>query len=813
MPAQSWAKPARRCLLAFGLTLASWPFASHVDAMAPPQENPTEVNSAATSTSPRIVLRLAPHWINDHEFWYTAPAEASGNGDAPGATQFVWVDAKARQRQTAASLEALEKLVGHSLSGSTGPARIEPSESLEDRRINIQIRNDTEQTVELFWLDFEGRPRPYGAIEPGESQSQSTFPGHRWLATDPDRKPLWTAPAMTDGETLSIRAMEVQPSNVFGRRGRGRRAPARVENASAPYRVERKDHNLRFLDAEGNLILDTAALGAAAGSDACRYERDVIWSPNGRYALALQIQQGDHREITLVESSPRDQLQPRLKTLRYDKPGDRIDQPIVRLFDMEGKRAIELDASAFSNPWSIEDIRWSPDSTRVTFLYNQRGHQTIRWIGIDAASGAVTVLIDETSPTYIDYAAKAYREFLDESGDILWGSERDGWYHLYRYSMKDGQLLNRITQGPWVVRGIEKVDREKRQLWFRAGGIDPAQDPYYRHLCRVDFDGQNFVQLTRGDGDHQTQWSPNNAWLIDTYSRVDMPPVHELRDANTGELVMELERSSADGLWEGTSRPERFVAKGRDGTTDIYGIVIRPKHVPSGTKLPVIEDIYAGPQDSFVPKAYSRLEELHRLAELGFVVVKIDGMGTSNRSKAFHDVSYRNLSDGGFPDRKLWIRAASKVFPEMDIERVGIYGGSAGGQNACAAVLFHPDMYDAAVADCGCHDNRMDKVWWNELYMGWPVEEHYEKNSNVANAHRLVGHLMLVVGELDTNVDPSSTMQVADALIRADKDFELLVVPGGGHGIGSSPYGKRRRDAFFLRHLKGVDRPHNAMAQ
>jgi dipeptidyl-peptidase 4 len=761
------------------------------------------VTVSADAPVPRMVDRIRPHWVNANEFWYS-------DASVKSQPRWVWVDAAERRQLSAESMEALEKQVGHSLRSSDGPAKIEPSETLEDRRIDIQVKNEMERPVELFWIDFEGRPRPYGTIEPGASLPQSTFPGHAWLATDAQRKPLWTGRAQTAGETLSVREMELQPSNLFGRRGRGRRNPASPANDLAPWKLERIEQNLRFIQPSGEVALDTAAIPEVAGSEASRYDQPIHWSPDGRFALTVQMQQGEHREITLVESAPRDQLQPKLKTLRYDKPGDRLDQPIVRLFDLEQKRAVPLDTTLFASPWSIEEIRWSPDSSRVTFLYNQRGHQTIRWLAIEPKQGVVTALIDETSSTYIDYAAKAYREFLDDSKEVLWGSERDGWYHLYRYSMVDGSLLNPCTQGPWVVRSVERVDRERRQIWFFAGGIAADQDPYYRHLCRVDFDGGNFVQLTAGDGDHQAQFSPDNTWIIDTYSRVDMPPVHELRSAATGELVLELERSDDRGLWPGTSRPERFVAKGRDGTTDIHGILIRPTRMEPGRRYPIVEDIYAGPQDSFVPKAYSSLGELHRLAELGFVVVKIDGMGTSNRSKAFHDVSYRNLSDGGFPDRILWMQSAAKQYPEMDLERVGIFGGSAGGQNALAAVLFHSEFYDAAVADCGCHDNRMDKVWWNELYMGWPIGDHYAASSNVVNAHRLQGNLLLVVGEQDTNVDPSSTMQVVDALIRADKDFELLVVPGGGHGIGSSPYGKRRRDAFFLRHLQGVDRRHNA---
>ncbi len=251
--------------------------------------------------------------------------------------------------------------------------------------------------------------------------------------------------------------------------------------------------------------------------------------------------------------------------------------------------------------------------------------------------------------------------------------------------------------------------------------------------------------------------------------------------------------------------PERFAAKARDGRTDIYGIIHKPSNFDPLKRYPVIENIYAGPHGSHVPKAFAAHHSSQEMAELGFIVVQIDGMGTSNRSKAFHDVCWKNLADAGLPDRILWMKAAAVARPYMDLSRVGIYGGSAGGQSALGALLDHGDFYKAAVADCGCHDNRMDKVWWNELWMGWPVGPEYAEQSNVTRAAKLKGKLLLIVGEMDTNVDPASTMQVVNALINADKDFELLVVPGGGHGIGESPYGRRRRQDFFVRNLLGVE--------
>ncbi|HZN66446.1 MAG TPA: S9 family peptidase, partial [Tepidisphaeraceae bacterium] len=249
--------------------------------------------------------------------------------------------------------------------------------------------------------------------------------------------------------------------------------------------------------------------------------------------------------------------------------------------------------------------------------------------------------------------------------------------------------------------------------------------------------------------------------------------------------------------------PHRFVAKGRDGVTDIYGIIHRPRDFDPSRRYPVIESIYAGPQSAHVPKSFRARHGQQRLADRGLIVVQIDGMGTSHRSKQFHDVCWKNLGDAGLPDRIAWMKAASAKHPEMDLSRVGVYGGSAGGQNALGALLFHGDFYDAAVADCGCHDNRMDKVWWNEQWMGWPVGPEYAASSNVTHAHKLQGKLMLIVGELDRNVDPASTMQVANALVRADKDFDLLVIPGAGHGAGSGPYGRRRTEEFFVRHLLG----------
>jgi dipeptidyl aminopeptidase/acylaminoacyl peptidase len=542
------------------------------------------------------------------------------------------------------------------------------------------------------------------------------------------------------------------------------------------------------------------------GKDGDLYKQPFHWSSDSKYVVAWKQHQGGDRKVTVVESSPRTQLQPRVQTYNYLKPGDEIQQSFPVLIDVRNQKEVPLDRKLFANPWSLDCLRWDSDDKRFTFLYNQRGHQVMRVVAVDVATGQVSAPINEECKTFFDYNSKLFYRPLDDTGEAIWMSERDGWNHLYLIDMKKGEVKNPITTGTWAVRNVVKMDTKLRQLWFTAGGMFPEQDPYYLHHGRVDFDGKNLTWSTEGDGTHSALFSSDGKYVLDSYSRVDLAPVIVLRGAASGKKICALESADTTKLdAAGWKPPERFVAKGRDGTTDIFGVIWRPSNFDPKKTYPVIEHIYAGPQGAFVPKAFLTWQRPRQLAELGFIVVQMDGMGTNFRSKAFHDVCWKNLGDAGFPDRILWIKAAAAKYPQMDLSRVGIYGGSAGGQNAMRALLAHGDFYKVAVADCGCHDNRMDKIWWNELWMSWPVGPHYAESSNVVQAHKMQGKLLLIVGEVDNNVDPASTMQVVNALVKANKDFDLLVIPGAGHGAGETPYGNRRRMDFFVRNLLGVE--------
>jgi dipeptidyl aminopeptidase/acylaminoacyl peptidase len=737
------------------------------------------------------------HWLLDKKLcWYQVQT-------GPKAWENVIVDLQSGALRRSPNRAALGLPLLHLTTSHDGSLTEHPSPA-SGLATSVHLSNRLAEPVDLFWIDSAGERRLYGRLEPGGEREQSTYAGHVWLLAD------------LAGSTLSIFDAAAEPSEIVidGKSPvqkvamKDERSHGRDFSPDGQWEVRFENHNLelrRVADGKTEIL-------TTDGTEKREYRGPAAWSPDSQSFVVINVINAPVRQVTLVESSPKDQLQPKVLTYPYPKPGDPLPVPRPVLVRLADRHVNLIDNALFPTPFAEApqiDVRWSPRSDEFYFDYNQRGHQVYRIVAVKAATGEPRAVVEEKSETFIDYTSKTWRHWLDKTGELLWMSERDGWCGLYLVDVATGTVKNRLLCGNGLVRKVLQVDEDRREVWFMASGLREGEDPYHQHLCRAGFDGGRFVQLTEGDGNHEVKFSPDRKYFVDRWSRVDLPPVSELRRSDTGARVCELEHGDDHLLWgTGWTAPERFTAKGRDGRTDIYGIIIKPPHFDPAQKYPVLEEVYAGPHGSFVPQSFGVLTREYALAELGFVVVRSDGMGTNNRGKVFHDVAWKNLKDAGFPDRIAWMRSAAATRLWMDLDRVGIFGGSAGGQSAMRALIDHSEFYKAAFADCGCHDNRMDKVWWNEQWLGWPVDDSYVRNSNVADAAKVKGALMLCVGELDHNVDPSSTMQVVNALEKADKDFELLVMTGSDHGAAETPYGSRRRMDFFVRHLLGVEPRH-----
>ncbi len=701
---------------------------------------------------------VEPHWLTDDIFWF---ADRLPRGEV----EYILVDGRSAAHHPAFDHARLAAALSH----ATG-------KNLSGRHLQLFITAIREPEL----LEFN-------AFGHGWQCNMRT-----WQLTRHNPYPLpHFSPAFTPGNPNRW-----GPQNNFSPDGR--------------WEVEIRNHNVVLHDRHSR----TDRTLTTDGKPDDFYSSQVYWSPDSAHFAVIRVQPGSNRHVYEVQWAPPGTIYCNLVDFKYLKAGDPVTIRKPAIFNAVAGRGLPVKDDLFANPWANTEWCWEPDSRRFRFVFNQRGHQVMRVLAIEVPSGNVQTIIDENciknGREFFDYSGKFFTWYLDQSSEMIWMSERDGWNHLYLIDTRHGRVKNRITSGNWVVRGVEHVDPVKRQIWFRAGAIIPGQDPYYVHFCRVNFDGSHLTTLTRGNGTHTVQYSPNRKYLIDRYSRVDLPPQFNLRRTGNGSLVCPLEKADASALLRtGIPRPERFVAKGRDGVTDIYGIIIRPSHFDPSRRYPIVEDIYAGPQGAFVPKAWEPFYWPQTVAELGFIVVKSDGMGTSNRSKAFHNVCWKNLGDSGFPDRIAWIKAAAAKYRYMDTSRVGIYGTSAGGQSALRALLAFGDFYKVAVANSGCHDNRVDKIWWNEQWMSWPVGPWYAQQSNSVNAPKLSGKLLLIVGGQDHNVDPACTFQVVEQLIMHNRDFQIQVFPNGHHGCGG-PYWNymwRLTRNFLVRHLWHMEPP------
>jgi dipeptidyl aminopeptidase/acylaminoacyl peptidase len=578
--------------------------------------------------------------------------------------------------------------------------------------------------------------------------------------------------------------------------------------------------------AERQLTTDGAADFGYATDNAGWTKSDrpvLLWSPDSRKIATFQQDQRGVGEMYLVNTQVG---HPRLQTWKYPLPGDdkvttiqrviiHLDVPRVVRLKMgpdQHRGTVADDIKGPDGAW--DDVQWSEDAKTLAFVSTSRDHKVEQVRVADADTGAVRDVFEEKVATYFESGmGSANWRYLPASGEFLWLSERDGWAHLYLYDAKTGAQKNRVTTGEWNVTEVLRVDEKSRQIYFVGVGREKGRDPYFRHAYRVGFDGKNLALLTPADGDHDVSLSPSGSAFVDACSRPDEKPTSVLRAAD-GRQVLALEEADISRLVAaGWKPPIPFTVKARDGVTDLYGLMFRPTAFDPSKKYPVIDNIYPGPQTGSVGSrsfAPSR-GDTQALAELGFVVVQIDGMGTPWRSKAFHDAYYGNMGDNTLPDQVAGIRELARRYPWIDIDRAGIYGGSGGGFATADAMFRYPDFFKVGVAASGNHDNREYEDDWAEKWQGLLVKtpdgtSNYDDQANENHAQGLKGKLLLAHGTTDDNVPPYNTLLVVDALIKANKDFDLILFPNRGHGLGEA-YMVRRRWDYFVEHLLGAVPP------
>jgi dipeptidyl aminopeptidase/acylaminoacyl peptidase len=544
---------------------------------------------------------------------------------------------------------------------------------------------------------------------------------------------------------------------------------------------------------------------------------NLRWSPDSKRILAWRQ---DERKVEHMHYVSMTSQRPRHYSQPYALPGDTlIPIPTFHLIDVETKQNREVRLApqpvSLTTTGSAVDSAWSEGSDRVYVAALSRGSKRAWLTAVDANTGAQTVLAGDSAKTYVELSqGDPVSWYVTRDGqDVFWWSERDGWAHIYRFGA-NGALKNQVTSGPWFTAAIQYVDEAARQIYFTARGREPGQFWYYAKLYRVGYDGSGLTLLTPEEGQHQISFSPSGKYFVDSWSRIEVAPVTVLRATPDGRVVRRLEETDLARLKVIGWKPGQvFTAKARDGVTDLYGVIYFPPAIDSTRKYPVIDNIYPGPQIGSVgPWTFRHGGDPFALAQLGFVVVQIDHLGTPHRSKAFHDTYYGNFIDNGIPDHVAVLKELGARYSFLDLDRVGIFGHSGGGFASTDAILRYPDVFKVAVSSAGNHDNRSYNIYWAEKYQGLMSRDtlkktdNFETSANATYAKNLKGKLFLMHGDLDDNVHPAMTIQVVDALIKANKSFDLLVLPNRAHGL-NEPYVIRRRWDYFVEHLLGAKPP------
>ena len=542
------------------------------------------------------------------------------------------------------------------------------------------------------------------------------------------------------------------------------------------------------------------------------------WSPDSRKVATFKQDQREVSDMYLVTTNVG---KPVLKAWKYPLPGDKVIPTIQRvIINVDTPKVIVLQvppdphratlSDDISSSGTFDDVDWNEDASQLAFVSTSRDHKQEKFRIADAASGAVREIFEETVPTQYESGRSAIDwRYLNKSNEIIWYSERDNWGHLYLYDALTGKLKNQITRGEWVVSRLLKVDEKKRLIYFLAVGREGG-NPYFNHLYKVGLDGQHLTLLTPEEGNHLVTFSPSGNYFIDVYSKPDVASVAVVRNLD-GKLIVHLEKTDVSRLMAtGWKPPVPFSVKAHDGQTDIYGLMFTPTNLDPNKKYPIVDYIYPGPQGGSVGNwsfSASRGDN-QALAELGFIVVAIEGTSNPYRSKSYHDMSYGNMAENTLPDQVGGIRQLAQRYSYIDTSRVGIWGHSGGGFATAGAMFRYPDFFKVGISESGNHDNRNYEDDWGERYDGLAENSNYEAQANENYAKNLKGKLLLAHGLMDNNVPPSNTLLVVEALEKANKNFDLVVFPNSAHGYGAySLYMTRRRWDYFVKNLAGEEPP------
>lgn len=739
----------------------------------------------------RLVLNLevVPHWIDEGErFWYCRQSREG--------RQFLLVDPIGGTRQAAFDHDQVAAALSEITTSRLDPQRL-PFETIEFVQSGAALRLEVDET---FWIV---NLATYECV----SATDSVLGDHPEVLS-PDG--CWGAYLLDH--------------NIWVRETESDERRQLTYDGEALWRYGAEP------DGSGMSVNDRIAGRSRPPA--------LVWSPNSKKLVTHKLDERAVGEMHLLQSLPGDGgSRPKLHTYRYTLVGDETAaECALVVLDVQASQSTWIgDAplhAAGTSPFGTSRVWWATDGTGVYFVDIGRGHKWAALRRADAATGATRTIVEDFGATYVGPSLEpidgsAVMVWVGRDGsDVVWMSERDGWAHLYLYDGVSGSLKNQVTSGEWVVREIIHVDEMERLIWFTAGGRELGRDPYFRHLYRIGFDGAGIVLLSEEDADHTITASPAGRHFVDTFSRVDEPPKSVSRDRN-GVVKVSLEVADVQALLEaGWRYPERFHVKARDGVTDIFGVIIRPTFFDPENSYPVLDGVYPGPQMIRTPKAFphvgarSPMWHDQSLAELGFVVINIDGRGTPLRSKAFHDHHYGRMEEaGGLEDHISALRQLAHRHPYLDLDRIGIFGHSAGGYATVRAMVAHPDFYKVGVASAGDHDRRGYVSSWGETYNGLLDGDNFAKQANAVLADRLIGKLLLVYGEMDT-IHPAMTIQLIDAFIKANRDFDVLVIPNVDHQfadygrpndtLGTTANGMyfiRRRWDYFVEHLLGADKP------